>query len=175
MANQGGGYGTVFSFEISPQNNLYISPPQPPVVYNNNPISTPPLSAIDRFLASDLDTNTCRNSNNMMFDQNYLEVAAFDSNNFFYENRRQSGLNKNSNPLGDHVSNNHQGTCGIFMTESQIRDWEKSVGVINTGDEEMRRRTSDQSGQRQKKRSRVRSTGHSSNIIKGQWTAEEDR
>lgn len=176
MANQqgGGDYGHVFSFGISPHNNLNIPPHPPPVVYNNNPISTPPLSAIDRFLASDHEINTTpasQNNNMWTFDQNYLEVP-YDSHNFFYENRHYSGPNNNLSRHSDHVSNNqHQSTnYGIFMTESQIRNWEKSVGDVIDGHEEMRRRTSNQ-----KKRSRVRGTGKSSNIIKGQWTADEDR
>ncbi|KAK1394284.1 Transcription factor MYB98 [Heracleum sosnowskyi] len=153
MANhQGGGYAHVLSFGFSPHNNIPPPPPPhplPPVVYNTNPMSTPPLSAIDK---------------------NYLEVP-YDSNNFFYEENRHSGLNNNLSPRG---GNNQQATYDFFMTASQIRDWEKSVGVIN-GDEEMARRTSSDQLGRQKKKSRVRGTGNSSNNIKGQWTVEEDR
>ncbi|KAF1002099.1 hypothetical protein AG4045_026481 [Apium graveolens] len=175
MANQGGGGGGgghVFSYGISPHNNLKIPPP--PVVYNfNNPLSTPPpLSTVDR----EIINNTNPNNNIIMsFDQNYLEQVPSHSNNFFNENRHTAGLNNN------HVitNNENQGSYDFFMTESEIENWEMSAGqVINGNEEEMRRSISNQLGHQKKRRSRVTSTttaGNSSNIIKGQWTADEDR
>ncbi|KAL8115276.1 hypothetical protein AgCh_021934 [Apium graveolens] len=173
MANQGGGGGGhVFSYGISPHNNLKIPPP--PVVYNfNNPLSTPPpLSTVDR----EIINNTNPNNNIIMsFDQNYLEQVPSHSNNFFNENRHTAGLNNN------HVitNNENQGSYDFFMTESEIENWETSARqVINGNEEEMRRSISNQLGHQKKRRSRVTSTttaGNSSNIIKGQWTADEDR
>lgn len=154
----GGGYGGADATAV-------FFPPPP--LYNNH-ISTPPLSAIDRFLASHLEINTIthasQNRSNLPISNHNLEIpfSSYSPSNHHRPPRVGSSnySNENQHP------GVHEGMFDFFMTASQIDNWENSVGA--NGEQEMMRRTSDQN------KRRVRG-GYSSNIIKGQWSAEEDR
>ncbi|WOG89103.1 hypothetical protein DCAR_0208339 [Daucus carota subsp. sativus] len=166
----GGGASTgLFGFEISPDHNNLTIPPRNPPAFNNH-TSIPPFSAVERFVAGHHEMPT-RQNNMLIFNQNYLH-GPDESTDFFFGNSH-SGLNHLGAPPPPRGqgSNNiiQQGPHGFYMTESQIRNWERNVAANR---EQAMRRTHDL---RQRKRRRVRGGGHSSTNIKGQWTIDEDR